>query len=262
MPLAPLPATRAVTSPPSHWTLVVSVTVSNVDHPVTVPDMEKVVHETGDHLAESVADEIAALIASESRLTLGLAGGSSPEPVYMRLRETDVDWEKVHVWLSDERWVPWDHDRCNGKMASETLLDHVGAHFHRPPWGEQIEAEDSAAHYEAALRSIHPDGSPDLVLLGMGDDGHTASLFPGTEALDERNRWYVANYVPEQEEMRLTATFPLLWSAKRVVFIVTGSGKAEAVRDSFAGRTPAGRVGEGEARVTWHLDAEAASLLP
>ncbi len=146
-------------------------------------------------------------------------------------------------------------------MASETLLDHVGATFHRPPWGEMITADDSAAHYEAALRSIHPDGAPDLVLLGLGEDGHTASLFPGTEALEEDRRWYVANYVPQQDEVRLTATFPILWRAKHVIFLVTGSGKAEAVRDSFAGTTPAGRVGEGEAEVVWHLDVEASSLL-
>lgn len=223
--------------------------------------MEKIVHHSSDDLAGTVAGEIADLIATESRLTLGLAGGGSPEATYRKLREMDVDWPKVDVWLSDERWVPWDHERCNGKMASETLLDHVGANFHRPPWGELIEADDSAAHYEAALRSIHPDGSPDLVLLGLGEDGHTASLFPGTEALDETRRWFTANYVPQLDEVRLTATYPLLWRARRVFFLVTGSGKAEAVRDSFAGKTPAGRIGEGDAEVIWHLDAEAASLL-
>lgn len=224
--------------------------------------MEKVIHDTPDDLAEAVAGEIADRIASGSRFTLGLAGGSSPEPTYRRLRDReDLDWSAVHVWLSDERWVPWDHDRCNGKMASETLLDHVGARFHRPPWGELIRADDSAAHYEAALRSIHPDGAPDLILLGLGEDGHTASLFPGTKALTEERRWFVANHVPQQDEIRLTATFPLLWRAKRVVFLVTGSGKAKAVRDSFAGDTPAGRVGEGEAEIVWHLDTEAASLL-
>lgn len=223
--------------------------------------METNVHSTPDALATAVAGEIAGLIASTPRITLGLAGGSSPEPTYRKLKEMDVEWEKVHVWLSDERWVPWDHERCNGRMASETLLDHVGARFHRPPWGELIEADDSAAHYEATLRSIHPDGAPDMVLLGLGEDGHTASLFPGTAALDEDRRWFVANYVPQQEEVRLTVTYPLLWRSKRVLFLVTGSGKAEAVRDSLAGQTPAGRVGEGDAEVVWHLDEEAASLL-
>lgn len=180
---------------------------------------------------------------------------------YRLLRSMDIDWSKVDFWLSDERWVPWDHERCNGLMASESLLDHVGGRFHRPPWGEMIEPEDSAAHYEAMLRSMHADAPPDLVLLGIGDDGHTASLFPGTEALAETSRWYVANVVPQLDETRLTATFPLLWKAKQAMFLVTGLDKAPAVRDSFAGLTPAGRVGEGDGEITWHLDEEAASLL-
>lgn len=223
--------------------------------------MEPVVHDTREDLAREVADEIADLISASERLTIGLAGGSTPESTYLALRVKDLAWEKVDFWLSDERWVPWDHERCNGLMASESLLDHVGGRFHRPPWGEMIEPEDSAAHYEARLRSIHPDRAPDLVLLGLGDDGHTASLFPGTAALDEQTRWYVANFVPQQGETRLTATFPLLWRAKHVMFIVTGEGKAAAVRDSFSRATPAGRVGEGDGEVKWHLDREAASLL-
>ena len=223
--------------------------------------MERVVHATPEALAGEVADEIARLISENERVTLGLAGGSSPRSTYRLLREMDLDWSGVDFWLSDERWVPWDHERCNGLMASENLLDHVGGEFHRPPWGEMIEPEDSAAHYEAMLRSIHADGSPDLVLLGLGDDGHTASLFPDTAALTEGRRWYVANEVPQLGETRLTATFPLLWRAKRIMFLVTGQAKAAAVRDSLAGRTPAGRVGEGESEVTWHLDQASASLL-
>lgn len=234
---------------------------ANVEHTGTVDLMETVVHQTPDELASRVAGQIADLISSNPRLTIGLAGGSTPEATYRALRDRDVNWEKVDFWLSDERWVPWDNERCNGLMATETLLDHVGGRFHRPPWGEMIEPEDSAAHYEAELRSLHADGTPDLVLLGMGDDGHTASLFPGTNALDEETRWYVANHVPQMGETRLTATYPLLWRAKLVMFLVTGAGKAEAVRNSFRGETPAGRVGDGPGEVLWHLDREAASLL-
>ena len=223
--------------------------------------MEHVVHATPQDAAREAAGLIAALISENQRMTLGLAGGSSPTATYRLLREMDLDWSGVDFWLSDERWVPWDHERCNGLMASENLLDHVGGRFHRPPWGEMIEPEDSAAHYEAMLRSVHADRPPDVVLLGMGDDGHTASLFPGTDALTEDRRWYVANEVPQLGETRLTATFPLLWRAKRIMFLVTGQGKAPAVRDSFAGRTPAGRVSEGESEITWHLDQESASLL-
>lgn len=234
---------------------------SNVGHPVTVTIMEQVVHATPEDLARDVAVQIERLVSRSDRFTMGLAGGSSPTATYRLLRSMDIDWSEVDFWLSDERWVPWDHERCNGLMASETLLDHVGGRFHRPLWGEMIEPEDSAAHYEATLRTIHADAPPDLVLLGMGDDGHTASLFPGTEALNEESRWYVANQVPLLGETRLTATFPLLWRARQAMFLVTGPDKAPAVRDSFAGLTPAGRVGEGTGEITWHLDEAAASLL-
>jgi 6-phosphogluconolactonase len=95
----------------------------------------------------------------------------------------------------------------------------------------------------------------------MGTDGHTASLFPGTAALGESDRWIVANEVPQHDETRITATYPLLWAASHIMFLVVGSDKAEALRDSFAGNTPAGRVGEGDGEVEWHVDAKAASLL-
>lgn len=147
-------------------------------------------------------------------------------------------------------------------MARELLADHVDVAFHRPIWGDFVQADDAAAHYEAKLRSIHAETKPpDLILLGLGDDGHTASLFPDTKALAERRRWFVANFVPQQDELRLTATFPLLRSAREIMFLVVGAGKAEAVRDSFSGTTPAGQLGEAEGKVTWHLDTEAASLL-
>jgi 6-phosphogluconolactonase len=147
-------------------------------------------------------------------------------------------------------------------MAAVTILDHVEATFHRPRVSDSMLPEDSAAFYEAQLRSIHPDGRPpDLVMLGLGEDGHTASLFPGTAALDERQRWYVANQVPQLSEERLTATFPLLWSARLLMVVVVGVGKAGAVRASFEKTTPAGLLGEGDAEVEWYLDREAASLL-
>lgn len=223
--------------------------------------MERAIHETSEDVASVAAETITTMISGTSgRFTLGLAGGSTPAATYELLRDGDVDWERVNAWLSDERWVPPDHERSNGRMAAELLMDHVPAVFHRPLWGDLVQAEDAAAHYEATVRSIH-EQPPDLILLGMGDDGHTASLFPGTAALDEKSRWIVANYVPQQGEMRLTATYPLLFRARTVMFLVAGGKKAEAVRASFEGKTPAGRVGESEGRVIWHLDAAAASLL-
>jgi 6-phosphogluconolactonase len=98
-------------------------------------------------------------------------------------------------------------------------------------------------------------------MLGVGEDGHTASLFPGTEALGETGRWFVANHVPAMGETRLTATYGMLWRARLLLVLAVGQAKATAVKASFDGTTPAGRLGDGEAEVEWHLDRESASLL-
>jgi len=224
--------------------------------------MEAMVHETPEEVAEAAARRVADLLAtSTDRFSFGLAGGSTPEATYKELRGRASGWDRVDAWLSDERWVPPDHARSNGRMAASALFDHVDAVFHRPKWNELIEPEDSAAHYEAQLRSIHGGGPPDVVLLGVGEDGHTASLFPGTPALSEPGRWYVANHVPSLDENRLTATFTLLWRARLLIVLAVGVSKAPAVRASFEGTTPAGRLGDGRAEVEWYLDRDAASLL-
>lgn len=224
--------------------------------------MQLVIHESPEETATAAARRVAEAVgATEGAFTLGFAGGSTPKATYQQLRGRITGWGRVDGWLSDERWVAHDHPRSNGLMVAETLMDHVPARLHRPPWSDLLEPVDAAAHYEAKIRSIHPGGRPDLVLLGMGDDGHTASLFPGTSALDERKRWIVANHVPGQPEERITATFPLLWSAHLLIVIVVGEGKARALRDSLDGNTPAGHIGEGDAKVEWHVDAAAASLV-
>ena len=225
--------------------------------------MHLVVYDTPDAVAAGMARRVADFVngANSDRVTLGLAGGSTPKATYERLRTLDVRWNRVDAWLADERWVAPDNPRSNGAMAGETLFDHVDARFHRPPWSDLLEPVDSAAHYEAKVRSIMGEAGPDMVLLGMGDDGHTASLFPGTTALEENNRWIVANHVPRLGEDRLTATYPLLWSASVVCLIVVGESKATALHDSMEGNTPAGRVGEGDATVEWHVDTAAASLV-
>lgn len=224
--------------------------------------MEVTVEESAEKVAEAASRRVADLVAAaQGRLSLGLAGGSTPEATYRSLRRLEPGWEKVDAWLSDERWVPPDHERSNGRMAAEALLDRVEAVFERPRWSELIMPEDSAAHYEARLRSIHGGRRPDVVLLGIGEDGHTASLFPGTAALEEVSRWFVANHVPHLDEHRLTATFPLLWRSRLLMVLAVGAGKAEAVKQSFDGATPAGRLNEGEATVEWYLDRQAAALV-
>jgi 6-phosphogluconolactonase len=224
--------------------------------------MELLAHGTAEAAAEAAASRIAGLISqADGHLSIGMAGGSAAEAAYRSLRGRASGWDRVDAWLSDERWVPPDHERSNGRMIAETLLDHVGARFTRPRWSEYLEPGDVAAHYEAHLRSLHGAGPPDLLILGMGSDGHTASLFPDTAALDETSRWFVANLVPSIGEMRLTATFPLLWRARLTVVVAYGAEKAPALKAAFDGDNPAGRLAEGEGTVEWYVDREAASGL-
>ena len=228
----------------------------------TVVDVELFVHETADAAVQAASKRIADLIsASEERFSFGLAGGSAAEATYRMLRGRASGWDKVDAWLSDERWVPPDHERSNGRMAAATLLDHVGANFVRPRWSEFIEPEDAAVHYEASLRSIHLERQPDLIMLGMGADAHVASLFPDTAALAERSRWYVAGRDTGNDEDRLTATYHLLWSARLILVVTLGVEKADALKASLEDGTPAGQLREAEGAVEWYVDRDAASLL-
>ena len=219
--------------------------------------MELVVHNTASDVADAAARRIIEVTPDNG--TVGLAGGSTPAATYRVVRALDRNWSQVNFWLSDERWVPPDHERSNGRMAVAEFTSHISGTLHRPVWGDDADA--AASSYEKTLDKLWIGERPDLVLLGIGDDGHTASLFPDTSGLDVRDRWIAPNYVDVQEEMRITATYPLLWAARHVIFLVVGEGKAEALRDSFQGLTPAGRVGDGEAKVEWHVDTAAASLV-
>lgn len=225
--------------------------------------MELVVYDTPADVAVGAATRIADAISSATdRFSLGLAGGTTPVATYEALRGRATGWDRVDAWLSDERWVAPEDERSNGRMAAQSLMDHVSARFDRPRWSEFMEPEDSAAHYEARLRSIHHERRPDIILLGMGEDAHTASLFPGSEALEETRRWFVASEIPQTREPRLTATYPLLWASTTLMVITAGESKARALRDSIEdGGTPVARIMEGEATVEWHVDRAAASLL-
>lgn len=224
--------------------------------------MKLVVHDDPDAVSAAVANRIAGAAASfDRRFTFGLSGGSTPVEAYRRLRSAPIDWPRVDAWVSDERWVPHGHERSNGRMARSALFDHVGAPVLRPNWGDHLSPAESAKEYDRVIRMIHEHKSPDLIHLGLGDDGHTASLFPGTAALDETERWIVHNHVASLEEDRITATFPLLWSARLIIVQATGAGKAEAVASSFEGETPAGRLRDGEGEVEWHIDRAASGLL-
>ena len=190
--------------------------------------------------AQCIARAAEAALARSGRFTLALSGGRTPRALHAHLLAEPVDWGRTVVFFGDERCVAPDHPDSNFRMAKETLLDHM-------PWppaavlrmeGERP-PEEAARRYEQALRSLFPDAvfpHPDLVVLGMGADGHTASLFPGTTALQEKTRWVVANHVPQLDAFRLTLTVPVLQSAAELLFLVTGQDKAPVFAAAFGGR--------------------------
>ena len=170
--------------------------------------------------------------------TVALAGGTTPRPFYERLATVDYRWAQTEVFFGDERCVPPDDPASNFRMANEALLSKVPARVHRMV-GETCDAEG----YEAELKSVFGDALPvfDLVLLGLGEDGHTASLFPGDAALGESERWVVC--VERPDFRRLTLTLQVLSAARTVIFLVTGESRREPMRRLMEGDDiPAARV--------------------
>ncbi len=216
-------------------------------------------------LARAAADRIGAWLRAEGHRTLGLAGGSTPRLTYECLRSEDVPWKRTHVWLTDERHVPIEHPESNGGMAIASLLSHVPAPFH--PVEFHPDPAIAASDYEHTLhqmwRDVDGEKGAGLVLLGLGDDGHTASLFPGRSALTEQERDYVADWVEEKDAWRLTATPVLLARADRLMFLVAGKAKAKVVEEILEqdADLPASIVSRAAADPVWMLDREAAAQL-
>ena len=208
-------------------------------------------------LADRTAAALRATLEAEPRATLCLTGGSTPVPAYRRLAGAEgVDWDRVHVFWGDERSVPPDHDESNYGMALRTLLRPAGvpdSNVHRMP-GE-CPAPEGATVYEQALEQFFGnDLTFDVLHLGMGDDGHTASLFPGSPALDERDRRVVATQSPPSSAVRdrLSLTFPTLARARLCLVAAAGEAKREAfgrVLDAYDGAPPAGGDAPPAARV-------------
>jgi 6-phosphogluconolactonase len=224
------------------------------------------------HLRHAIADTLAA----RARCWIALAGGRTPRAVYERLADPGapaIDWARVHVAFGDERVVPPGHADSNYGMARTALLDRVPlppaqVHRVRGELGTGVAAADAYATELAVAFALAPGAWPvfDLVLLGVGADGHTASLFPGTPALSERARLAVGVEAPAPPTARVTLTFPVLNAARAVVVLAAGSDKAAAIGRAFAddgaieacpvrGVRPAGTL-------TWLLDADAAAGIP
>ena len=230
-----------------------------------------------DAAVEVVIREAAASIAGRGRFTAVLAGGSTPQGLYQRLAHAPhrdrIEWTCVHLFWGDERCVPPADAASNYRMARGALLDHVPippAQVHRIH-GEDEPGEE-AARYDALLRTAlnAPGGSRtgvfDLVLLGLGTDGHTASLFPGMTAPRESARWVVAEHIDNARGWRITLTPVPLNAAHAVVFLVAGADKAPALAAVLEGPVlpdalPAQRVATGATAVRWMVDRAAASRL-
>ncbi len=205
--------------------------------------MSATVLRSTDFAAEAAALIVAqghAAIARYGLFRLGLCGGSTPRPIYAALAKSDLPWDRVQITFGDERCVPPEDAQSNYRMAKEAWLGQVPL-----PEGNvlrmrgELPPQEAAAAYEAQLAAIarrfqEPRYRHDLLLLGMGDDGHTASLFPGTTALEEKEANIVANHVPKLDAWRLTMTFPLLNAARKIVFLINDPAKEPVIQQVLA----------------------------
>jgi 6-phosphogluconolactonase len=219
--------------------------------------------------AQFIAVALAA-IRDHGRFTTALSGGSTPKSLYSVLAKAALPRDKIFFFWSDERHVPPDHPDSNYRMANEALLSKVPIppeNIFRVPAEE--DADTAAQDYEQTIKSffhLRPDELPrfDLILLGLGPDGHTASLFPGTAALSETKRLVVANWVETLKAHRITFTYPVLNHAACVMFLVSGSDKADMVRtvlEDEQANLPSQKVQPVNGKLLWMLDQGAASKL-
>jgi len=220
------------------------------------------------HSTDFVKDAVALIereadiaILERGEFHLALSGGNTPKPVYEALAARRDAWKEWIITFGDERCVPPDSDQSNFRMAKKSFFDHA------PIPSENIlrirgEADPAIAaqEYEDELRKRargHSIYRHDLLLLGMGDDGHTASLFPGTEAIGVTDRWVVSNFVPKFNTHRITMTYPLLNAARHVCFLVNSKGKDAILEEVFSGKSsyPCAAVRPFEGNLTWLLGA-------
>ncbi|WP_276479645.1 6-phosphogluconolactonase [Paraflavitalea pollutisoli] len=222
-------------------------------------------------LAEWITSNIEKTLASKDRFTWVVTGGNSPKLLYELLAKAPyrdrIDWSKLHIFWGDERAVPFDDSRNNARMTYEQLLSHV------PVVKEQvhimktdISPEASAADYEKVLHGYFGDSGEtfDLVLNGMGDDGHTLSLFPGTEVIHETKAWVKSFWLPAQDMFRITLTAPVVNRAHQVAFLTFGANKAHALQEVLknAGNVdqyPSQIIQPASGELHWFVDEAAAA---
>ncbi len=245
--------------------------------------IEYIVEPDGSALARRAAEQLVDIaeeaVAKRGRARIAISGGSTPKAAFQLLADPGqpflkrMPWEKLDLYWVDERTVPPDHPESNYRMTREAMLDRVPLkpeQIHRME-GE-LEPDVAASRYESLLRNtFRLEGAEtprfDLVQLGMGDDGHTASLFPHTEALHEMGRLVTANQVPQKDTWRVTLTWPVINQGSSVFFLIGGKNKAELVKEVFKGqrdpeRLPSQLIWPASGILTLILDKDAAELLP
>jgi 6-phosphogluconolactonase len=223
--------------------------------------------------AKWIAEYIQLVLSKNNRFTIALSGGSTPQKLHTILAglpfREQIDWTRLHIFWGDERAVPITDDRNNAKMAYDTLLNHVPVpalqvHIMRT----DIEPEAAALEYETILHSYFDQSETtfDLVLLGMGDDGHTLSLFPGTEIVHEKTAWAKAFFLPSQNMYRISLTAPIVNKSAAVAFLAAGKSKAKVLEQVLEGAIqpdlyPSQLIKPGKGELHWFVDEAAAAEL-
>jgi 6-phosphogluconolactonase len=223
--------------------------------------------------AKWIADCIANTLKKQNRFTIALSGGSTPQKLHAILATSpyreQIDWSKLHIFWGDERAVPSEDNRNNAKMGYDTLLNHVPVpatqiHVMRT----DVDPLVSAKEYEEILHGYFDNTthSFDLVLLGMGDDGHTLSLFPGTDVVWEKEKWVTAFFLVSQNMYRITLTAAIVNQSASVAFLTTGAGKASALKEVLQGKFnpdkyPSQIIQPVNGALHWFVDKDAASHL-
>jgi 6-phosphogluconolactonase len=214
-------------------------------------------------------------VEARDRASWSLSGGSTPKKLFQLLAEPyykdRIPWQKLHLFWGDERCVAPEHPDSNYKMTRDALLSKISFpenNTHRVP-AEMTPAIDAARAYDQSLKVFFKHERPfpafDVMMLGMGDDGHTASLFPGTTALEENEKWVASTYVEKLSASRITLTYPVINNSRRILILCAGEGKAsvlkEVLRTGTPIRFPVQRVQPQNGELIWLLDAAAASKL-
>ena len=235
-----------------------------------LPDLEAISHQAASLFMKAAKDAI----DRKMRFVVAISGGSTPRRLYTFLGSTEyrpqVDWQRIHFFWVDERCVPKDHEESNFRTVFDTLLSKVpisDENIHRIRSEEEI--DQAARDYEEEIREFFkPSQLPifDLVILGVGEDGHTASLFPGSKALGEKERWVVPVYLEKPKINRITLTLPILNHASQILFLISGRSKATVLSEILENghqkdRYPAGLINPFHGKLQWLIDREAADQL-